>query len=208
MTRSEFRHFAAGRILLLDGATGTELAKLGMPSGVCPELWVAEHPETICAIHRAYISAGSDIVYAPTFGGNRCKLAEFDLDGRLHELVSGLVRITKANAPDALVFGDISSTGKFVEPYGELPFDEALAIFRETAQAMVAGGADGIAIETMMDLPEARAALLGVREAAPDLPVIVTMTFEPNGLSLTGAHPVAALNALQALGADIEAVKY
>ena len=202
MTRSEFRHLAADRILLLDGATGTELAKLGMPAGVCPELWVAEHPETICAIHRAYIAAGSDIVYAPTFGGNRCKLAEFGLDGRLHELVCELVKITKANAPDALVFGDISSTGKFVEPYGELPFDEAVAIFREAAQAMVAGGADGIAIETMMDLQEARAALLGVREAAPDLPVIVTMTFEPHGLSLTGAHPVAALNALQALGAD------
>ncbi|MBE6398945.1 MAG: 5-methyltetrahydrofolate--homocysteine methyltransferase [Lentisphaerae bacterium] len=202
MTRSEFRHLAARKILLLDGATGTELVKRGLPAGVCPELWVAAHPEAICDIHRAYINAGSDIVYAPTFGGNRCKLAEFGLDGRLHELVCELVKIAKANAPDALVFGDISSTGKFVEPFGELPFDEAVAVFREAAQAMVAGGADGIAIETMMDLQEARAALLGVREAAPELPVIVTMTFEPNGLSLTGAHPAAALNALQALGAD------
>lgn len=202
MNRDEFKRLAAERILILDGATGTELVKRGMPAGVCPELWVYEHPESIRDIHRRYISAGSNIVYAPTFGGNRCKLAEFGLESRLHEIVSSLVKIAKENAPDALVFGDIAPTGRFVEPYGDLPFDEAVEIFRESACAMVAGGADGFAIETMMDLQEARAALLGVRKAAPDLPVIVTMTFEPGGRSLTGAHPVAALNALQALGAD------
>ena len=164
MKRSEFRQLAARKILILDGATGTELAKLGMPSGVCPELWVYEHPESICDIHRRYIAAGSDIVYAPTFGGNRCKLAEFSLAERLPEIVTGLVKIARKNAPDALVFGDIAPTGRFVEPYGDLPFAEAVAIFRECAQAMVEGGVDGFAIETMMDLQEARAVVLRFRE--------------------------------------------
>ena len=202
MNRGEFRALAARKILLLDGATGTELAKRGMPAGVCPELWVREHPEAMREIHRRYLAAGSDIVYAPTFGGNRCKFAEFGLADRVHEIVSALAAAAKADVPDALVFGDIAPTGKFVEPYGDLPFEEAVAIFRESAQALRDGGVDGFAIETMMDLQEARAALLAVREVAPDLPVLVTMTFEPGGRSLTGVHPVAALNALQSLGAD------
>ena len=203
MTRSEFQRACAGGFLILDGATGTELIKRGMPAGVCPELWVSQNPQAICDIHNAYISAGSDIVYAPTFGGNRCKLAEFGLEKDLPQLVASLVRIAKENAGNrALVFGDIAPTGRFVEPFGDLPFEEAVAIFKEAAEAMIDGGADGFAIETMMDLQEARAALLGVREAAPDMPVIVTMTFENSGRTLTGSSPEAALIALQALGAD------
>ncbi len=203
MDRNTFRNWVKDKIVILDGATGTELVKRGMSGGVCPELWCLEHPEAVCDVQQHYIDCGSNIVYAPTFGGNRCKLAEFGLESRLHEIVSQLVKISRKNAGSrALVFGDIAPTGKFVEPFGELPFEEAVEIFRECAAAMVDGGADGIVIETMMDLQEARAALLGVREAAPDLPVIVTMTFEPGGRSLTGATPAAALNALQALGAD------
>lgn len=203
MTRAEFKQLCNSKFLILDGATGTELIKRNMPSGVCPELWVYEHPEAICDIHNAYIRAGSNIVYAPTFGGNRCKLKEFGLENRLEEIVSSLVRTAKENAGDrALVFGDIAPTGLFVEPFGDLPFESAVAIFKEAATAMIKGGADGFAIETMMDLQEARAALLGVREAAPDMPVIVTMTFEASGRTLTGSTPEAALNALQALGAD------
>ena len=203
MTGLEFRELCRSRYTVLDGATGTELIKRGMPAGVCPEYWVFQHPEAIRDIHDAYIAAGSDIVYAPTFGGNRCKLAEFGLADRLHEIVSSLVRTAKENAENrALVFGDIAPTGRFVEPFGDLPFEEAVAIFREAAQAMAEGGADGFAIETMMDLQEARAALIGVKEAAPDLPVIVTMTFDKTSRTLTGATPEAALIAMQALGAD------
>ena len=203
MDRSGFQKLCAGKYPVLDGATGTELIKRGMPAGVSPELWVYENPQSICDIHNAYIAAGSDIVYAPTFGGNRMKLAEFGLSDRLHEIVSSLVRIAKENAGNrALVFGDIAPTGRFVEPFGDLPFEEAVAVFREAASAMLDGGVDGFAIETMMDLQEARAALLGVREVAPDLPVIVTMTFDASGRTLTGTAPEAALVTLQALGAD------
>jgi 5-methyltetrahydrofolate--homocysteine methyltransferase len=127
MTRSEFQRACAGGFLILDGATGTELIKRGMPAGVCPELWVGKNPQAICDIHNAYISAGSNIVYAPTFGGNRCKLAEFGLEKDLPQLVASLVRIAKENVGNrALVFGDIAPTGRFVEPFGDLPFEEAI----------------------------------------------------------------------------------
>ncbi|MBE6391475.1 MAG: 5-methyltetrahydrofolate--homocysteine methyltransferase [Lentisphaerae bacterium] len=201
MTRENFK-LLASKGLLLDGATGTELIKLGMPSGVSPELWVYEHPEAINSVHDAYFNSGSDIVYAPTFGGNRCKMAEFGLADRMEEIIGTLMRRAKAHAGEKTVFGDIAPTGRFVEPYGELPFEEAVAIFRELAAILAANGADGFAIETMMDIQEARAALLGCREAAPDLPVIVTMTFENSGKTLTGCDPAASLITMQSLGAD------
>ena len=169
MTRAEFKELAR-RGILLDGATGTELIKRGMPSGVAPELWVYEHPQAIFEVHNAYLHGGSDIVYAPTFGGNRCKMAEFGLADRQAEIIGSLMRITKDNAKNAYVFGDIAPTGRFVEPFGDLDFEEAVAIFRELAKILADNGADGFAIETMMDIQEARAALLGCREAAPELP--------------------------------------
>ncbi|MBO5762291.1 MAG: homocysteine S-methyltransferase family protein, partial [Lentisphaeria bacterium] len=201
MTREEFK-LLAQKGIILDGATGTELVKQGMPAGVSPELWVYEHPESIIAVHEKYFDSGSDIVYAPTFGGNRCKMAEFGLESRQQEIIGTLMRRTKEHAGNRLVFGDIAPTGRFVEPYGDLPFEEAVAIFREVAKILADNGADGLAIETMMDIQEARAALLGCSEAAPDLPVIVTMTFESSGKTLTGCDPAAALITLQSLGAD------
>jgi len=202
MNRTQFQQMIQKDYIILDGATGTELIKLGMPVGVSPELWVYENPGSIRRIQDTYRKAGSRILCTPTFGGNRCKLKEYGLEHRLHEIVSGLVRISAECKGSSYVFGDIGATGRFVEPYGDLPFEEAVDIFREQAQAMLDGGADGFIIETMMDLQETRAAYLGVREAAPDMPVMVTMTFEKSGRTLTGVHPAAALNAMQALGAD------
>ncbi len=202
MNKSEFRRLTGRRIVLLDGATGTELGKRGLPPGVAPEAWVLEHPETIAAVHQAYFASGSDIVYAPTFGGNPIKLAEFGLEKRTAEINSQLVRLCRANAPGKLVFGDIAPTGRLVEPFGDLGFDECVDNYKQQISALADGGADGLVIETMMDLQEARAALIAARETAPELPVIVTMTFEPGGRTLTGNPPEAALITLQSLGAD------
>lgn len=201
MTRTEFRTLAGSRFLQLDGATGTELIKRGMPAGVCPEAWVLEHPEAIASVQQAYAGSGSDLLYAPTFGGNPLKLAEFGLEKRTAEINEELVRISRRAVPGKLVFGDIAPTGQLVEPFGPLAFERAVALYKEQVRALIAGGVDGFAIETMMDLQEARAALLAIRELC-DLPAIVTMTFEPGGRTLTGVHPVSALATLQALGAD------
>lgn len=203
MDRCSFARMVRERVLRLDGATGTELAKQGMPPGVCPEKWVTEHPEALYAVQRAYVNAGSNIVYAPTFGGNPCKLAEFGLEKSCRELNAQLVGISrKAVEGKALVFGDIAPTGQLVEPFGELPFEVCVSSYKEQIAGLLDGGADGFAIETMMDLQECRAALIAVREMAPDLPVIVTMTFDGSGKTLTGCDPVSALVCLQALGAD------
>ena len=202
MNRQEFRRLAESKILLLDGATGTELAKRGMPTGVAPEAWVAEHPETIAAIHREYFASGSDIVYAPTFGANPLKLAEFGLEAETEKLNEKLVSICRTANPGKFVFGDVAPTGQLVEPYGELPFETCVDAYKRQIAALVSAGADGIAVETMMDLQEARAALIAAREVAPEVPVIVTMTFEPGGRTLTGNPPEAALVTLQSLGAD------
>ncbi len=203
MTRSEFRNLLTRRVLRLDGATGTELAKRGMPPGVCPEAWILEHPEAIIDVQRCYAAAGSDLVYAPTFGGNPLKLAEFGLEAQTEEINCELAKLSRRALPDKLIFADIAPTGQFIEPYGEFGFEATVNIYKRQVRALLASGCiDGFAIETMMDLQEARAALIAVRELT-DLPALVTLTFEPGGRTLTGVHPVSALVTLQALGADV-----
>jgi len=202
MTRSSFQKLASSRIIHLDGATGTELIRRGLPAGASPELWVLEHPDALISAQQAYVDAGTELLLTCTFGGNPVKLAEFGRRENTFEINRDLARISKSAFPDKLVFGDISSTGLLVEPFGPLPFDEAVAIYREQVSGLLAGGVDGFTVETMMDLQETRAALIAIRELAPDLPAMVTMTFDSSGRSLTGIDPVAALVTLQALGAD------
>ncbi len=189
------------KILVLDGAMGTELHKRGLPAGVCPEAWCLDHPEAPAAIHGAYRKAGADGVYTATFGANRKKLECYGVTD-VFGMNRALARIAReAVGPEAFVIGDISSTGHFVEPFGDLPFAEAVANFREQAEGLLAGGVDGFVIETMIDIQEARAALIAVREVS-QLFTIVSMTYEKNGRTLNGTDPLTALVALQALGAD------
>ncbi len=203
MNRREFHALLQARPLLLDGATGTELFKRGLPPGASPEKWVLDHPEVIRQLHREYYAAGSDIVLACTFGANRIKLADHGLSDQVREMNYDLARLSRAVVPPGrLLFGDISPTGQLVEPFGPLPFEEAVAVYRELARALLEGGVDGFMIETMMDIQEARAALLGVREVAPDLPALVGMTYDHSGRTLSGTPPEAALVTLQSLGAD------
>ncbi len=199
MNRQEFAELTARRLLVLDGATGTELAKRGLPQGVAPELWVLEHPEAILDVQREYRRAGADIVYTCTFGGNRAKLAEYSAGDRVHEVNRDLAALSR-QAGAGLVFGDLAPTGLLVEPFGDLPFEECVEIYKEQIAGLLAGGVDGLVIETMLDAQEARAALLAARESC-DLPVLVSLTFGEDGRTLTGADPLSALVTFQALGA-------
>lgn len=202
MTRKEFQQRLADTILILDGATGTELQKRGMPLGVCPEQWVIGNPQVIVDIQRSYIAAGSGAVYTCTFGANRLKLAEFGLAEKTVEINRELARLSReAAGQTALVAGDIAPTGQFVRPFGDLAFDDAVAVYREQVTGLLEGGVDFFVIETMLDIQEARAALIAVRETC-DLPVCVSMTFDQGGRTLTGTDPVTALITLQSLGAD------
>ncbi|MBN2298169.1 MAG: homocysteine S-methyltransferase family protein [Deltaproteobacteria bacterium] len=190
-----------GRVIILDGATGTELQARGMPEGVCPELWCLDNRECIQSVHEDYIKAGSDIIYTCTFGANRFKLSEYGA-ANIEEINTRLAGLAKRVAGDkCLVAGDIGPTGRFIEPFGEVDFDEAVEVFKEQARGLLAGGADLIVIETMIDIQEARAALIAVKEIT-DAFTMVSMTFESSGRTLGGTDPVSALITLQSLGAD------
>jgi 5-methyltetrahydrofolate--homocysteine methyltransferase len=190
------------RLLVLDGATGTLLQASGMPNGVSPELWCIENPEVISSIYNKYKDAGSDVVYTCTFGGNKYKLNQYDESVNIFEVNRKLAEIARlAVGDDCLVAGDIGPTGKFIEPFGDLSFEDTVECFKEQVRGLEAGGADLFVIETQMDIQEARAALLAVKEVT-DKFVMVTMTYEADGRTLNGTSPVAALITLQSLGAD------
>ena len=202
MTRDDFRQGLAKGILLMDGATGTELQKKNMPKDVCPEAWVLKNPAALRDIQQNYINAGAGIILACSFGANRVKLAEFGLADQVLEINRALAALSKETAGDrCLVAGDLAPTGRFVEPFGETPFEEIVEVYKEQTLGLLAGGVDLFLIETMIDIQEARAALLAVRETC-DLPVIVSVTYDKSGKTLTGSDPLSALIILQSLGAD------
>lgn len=188
------------KIILLDGATGTNLLKRGMPGGTCAEAWILEHPDVLTALQQEYIAAGSDVIYAPTFGANRIKLKEYGLADRVIEMNRELIRLSKQAAKDqALVAGDMTMTGQQLLPLGMMELDELIECYKEQAQAIDEAGADLFIVETMMSLQETRAAVLAIRSVSA-LPIMVTMTFEENGKTLYGTDPLTALITLQSLG--------
>lgn len=203
MTKEQFRQMTEQKLVFLDGATGSNLQKEGMPSGVCPELWIAEHPEVLKKLQREYADAGADIVYAPTFSANRIKLREYGLEEQIGQLNRRLVEISKEAVGDrAFVAGDLTMTGEQLAPIGNLDFEELIDIYKEQIEYLKEAGADLLVIETMMSLQETRAALIAAKETAPNLPVMVTMTFEENGRSLYGTDAATAAVVLSSLGAD------
>lgn len=203
MTKEQFGRLAENKLLFLDGATGSNLQKAGMPTGVCPELWITQHPDLLIELQRAYVEAGTNIVYAPTFTANRIKLKEFGLEDRIQELNHTLVAISReAVGNRALVAGDLTMTGEQLAPMGRLDFEELIEIYKEQITYLTEAGVDLLVVETMMSLQESRAALIAAKETCPDLPVMVTMTFESDGRSLFGTDAETAAIVLESLGAD------
>lgn len=180
----DFLAFIKDNITLLDGATGTQFQLRGLPAGKSPELLNLEDPALVEEIHRAYVGAGSDVVYANTFGANRLKMPH----DKTESIVRAGVEIARRAVGDKFVALDIGPTGALCEPLGSMTFDEAYAVFAEVVKA--GASADLIVIETMSDLTELRAALLAARENS-SLPVMCSMTFEESGRTFTGVLPEA-----------------
>ncbi len=201
MTKHQFNEWVSNGIRILDGATGTQLQKSGMPLGVCPEKWVLENPDSIVNIQSEYIENGSEMIYTCTLGANSLKLKEFGIEHTVG-INRELARLSKEAASGRVpVAGDIAPTGQLMEPFGMYSFEEIVEIYKEQVQGLLEGGVDLFVVETMMDIQEARAALLAVKESC-DLPVMVTMTFERGGHTINGTDPLTALITLQSLGAD------
>ncbi len=202
MTRQEFAEYCKQKIRYVDGATGTNLQKVGLPVGVCPEAWILENPDSILNLQAAYAKAGTNIVYAPTFTANRIKLEEYGLQDNLESMNAKLVELSKkAVGASALVAGDITMTGKQLFPLGDLPFEELVDVYKEQIKVIADAGADLLVVETMMSLQECRAAVIAAHEIC-DLPVMVTLTFNDDGRTLYGTDPQTAAIVLDAMGVD------
>lgn len=204
MTKAEFKLFLEKNkgFLLLDGATGSNLMNAGMPAGVCPEQWILEHPEVFIELQKAYVEAGTQILYAPTFTANRIKLQEYGLEAKQKDWINRLVALSKAaGSKDTLIAGDITMTGKQLAPVGNLPLEELINVYKEQIIYMQEAGVDLLVVETMMSLAECRAAVIAAKEVC-DLPVMVTLTFEANGRTLFGTDAKTAAIVLESLGVD------
>ena len=202
MTKQEFRKLVENGPIILDGAMGTGLMKAGMPVDACTEEWALAHPEAVIAIQKDYVSAGAQIVYAPTFGANRIKLKEYGLEERIEEFNKELVAVSKqAVEGNAFVAGDMTMTGQIPYPVGDVPFETFVEVYKEQAQYLVEAGVDLLVVETMMSMQECRAAVLAIREVC-DLPIMATLTYNDDGRTLYGTPPEVAINVLQSLGVD------
>ena len=206
MTREEFITLSKDHILYLDGATGSNLVKAGMPSGVCPEQWILEHQDVMLQLQKDYVQAGTNILYAPTFTANRVKLAEYHLEKNMTSMIRDLVAISKKAAESTpghpvYVAGDLTMTGEQLKPMGKMELETLIDIYKEQILCLVDAGADLLVVETMMSLAETRAALIAAKEVC-DLPVIATLTFEADGRTLFGTDAKTASIVLESLGAS------
>ena len=200
MTKEEFQKLTQD-VVLLDGATGSNLMAAGMPRGICTEAWIMEHKEVLQNLQKAYVEAGSQIVYAPTFGGNCYSLGLHGLQDKLAEMNHALVNISReAVGHKVYVAGDITTTGKMMEPAGDLTYEMAYETYCEQIKVLEDAGVDLIAAETMINIEETLAAL-DAAASVSSLPVMCTMTVEADGSIFSGGNAVEAAIALEGAGA-------
>ncbi len=187
---------AAGKPLLADGATGTNLFAMGLEAGEAPETWNLHHPDRVKALHQGFIAAGADILLTNTFGGNARRLMLHGLQDRAREInrvAAALAReVADAAGRPVVVAGSVGPTGDLFAPLGELTEEQALAVFTEQMAGLKEGGADVAWIETMSSLEEIRAAAMAA--AAVGLPYTFTASFDTAGRTMMGITPAALVD--------------
>ena len=201
-----FELIESGKTLIGDGAMGTLLQEKGLTDGGAPELWNVEKPEVIEEIFDQYAKAGANFLTTNSFGGTRPRLQMHGLEDRVIELNKAASEIAKkvaANYSDVFVMGDVGPSGELMEPMGTLTLESAKEIFSEQIKALLAGGADGIVIETMSDLGEVQAAVTAVQEIDPEIPIIVMLSFDTNLRTMMGVKPAQAVSEISKMGVKI-----
>ena len=194
----------AGKVTVADGAWGTELDKLGCPAGYCREEWNVSKPELVERVAASYVAAGSKVILTNTFGGSRLVLASHGFEGESPRFNRAGAEISKRAADGkAAVFASIGPSGKMLL-IGEVNEETLFDAFKEQAEALAEGGADGLVVETMADLKEASAAVRAAKTTG--LPVVASMTFDSGrdkSCTLMGVTPEQAVRSLTEAGADI-----
>lgn len=202
MTINEFQKLYERDTLILDGATGSNLRAAGMPNGVCSEKWILEHPEPLIELQKAYLSAGSDIIFAPTFGANEITLAMYDLQNDADDMNRRLLNITRSTVGDqCFVAADMTTCGKMVDAPGAPTYDELLKAYRRQAKVLFEEGVDLFGIETMLGVTECCAAIEAIRSVC-DLPIMCTLTLDAVGSAYFDGDADQAAEALPMMGAN------
>lgn len=197
MNRIDFQSLLKTAPVILDGATGSNLMNAGMPKGVCTEQWVLEHPDILFSLQKAYVEAGSQILYAPTFAANRISLTEHGLAGQMHTMIPRLVELSRRAADGkALVAGDITTTGKT-----DISYDTLLEVYQEQIACLAEAGVDLLVAETMIGADETMAAV-DAAHAVCDLPILCSLTIESDGSLFFGGNVFETAAMLEELGAD------
>ena len=205
MTRSQafLARLRSGKVLLADGAAGTQLQNIGLEAGLAPEAWVLERPDKIRTLHQSYVEAGANVILTCTFGGTRYRLAHHGLDGQVYEINRRAAELAREVASeDLFVAGDMGPTGQLLKPLGVLSPEEMSSAYAEQASGLADGGADFLLIETMSDLGEAKAAIQGARRTT-NLPIVCTFSFDTHGRTMMGIKPEAVA---QEIGPLVEGV--
>ena len=200
LTKTEFSELLSRGPLLLDGATGSNLQKMGMPRGCCTEEWILNHPEAILDLQRRYAEAGSHIVYAPTFQAQPIPLSQVRLDRQTEAINAMLVALSKKAAPGLLVAGDLTTMATFINSYDTALFDTMVENYRRQIAGLLEGGADLLAAETLL-YPQDAEAILTAAELEGAQAVMYTFTMQPDGSLFSGMDAGKVLRELEESGA-------
>ena len=200
LTKEEFHTLLSSGPLLLDGATGSNLQKAGMPRGCCTEQWILEHPEALVTLQRAYAAAGSNILYAPTFQAQPIALKTVGLDSQTEAINAALVALTRSAAPDALVAGNLTTLAAFTDSFDEDNFDLLVENYSRQIRGLLDGGADLLAAETLMYPLEAEA-ILTAAELEGATCCMYSFTMQPDGSLFSGRDAGPVLRSLEEAGA-------
>lgn len=191
-------------MLILDGAMGTMLSDKGWQPPALPEEMNLTNSDVVADIHRQYLKSGADIVETNSFGSNPIKLSYRGLEGMTQRINEEAARIARRAADEfgAYVAGSMGPLGELIEPLGRLTFDEAYESYKKQALGLISGGVDFFLIETQLDIKEAKAAVLAVKDVAPHTPFVVSFTFEKNGRTVTGSSPDVIAHWARMIGAS------
>ena len=200
LTKGEFHDLIHKGVRFLDGATGSNLQKMGMPRGCCTEAWVLENPEKLLNLQRQYFEAGSQIIYAPTFQAQPIALERVGLAAQTEKINAQLVQLSRKAAPGALIAGDLTTLAVYTDSWDENNFDLLVENYRRQIRGLIDGGADLLAAETLM-YPQEAEAIFTAAELEGAGAVLYTFTMQPDGALFSGMDGIGVLKNLEDAGA-------